>query len=148
MKTIIVNEKDLMVGDTMKLINDGKGLIKDLTVGEEYKIVKLFKRSEHSEQIKFQIINDKNKRKSYFAKQLCWFEFYRSENVTQKLVDALKECLEWMEDLRESGDAGFWEWHDDSEYAKAKKLINELKGKKVKRNKKDKEQIALENGEW
>jgi hypothetical protein len=27
-----------------------------------------------------------------------------------ELLEALKDCLEWMEDLRASGDAGNWEW--------------------------------------
>ena len=33
------------------------------------------------------------------------------------LLDALNECLAWMESLRASGDAGYWDWHDD-EYTK------------------------------
>jgi hypothetical protein len=43
-----------------------------------------------------------------------------------KVVAALEECLEWMETLRASGDAGFWEWKDD-EYTKAQKVLNELR---------------------
>ena len=43
-----------------------------------------------------------------------------------KVVTALEECMEWMEGLRTSTDAGFWEWKDD-EYTKAQEVLNELR---------------------
>lgn len=36
---------------------------------------------------------------------------------------ALDECLEWMEQLRASGDAGFWEWQPGDAYNKGMALI-------------------------
>lgn len=43
-----------------------------------------------------------------------------------KVVTALEECMNWMEGLRASTDAGFWEWKDD-EYTKAQEVLNELR---------------------
>ena len=43
-----------------------------------------------------------------------------------KLVTVLEECMDWMEGLRRSGDAGFWDWEDD-EYTKAQEVLNELR---------------------
>lgn len=45
----------------------------------------------------------------------------------ERMRDNLKACLDWMEALRASGDAGFWEWEANSEYMKARAL---LEGKK------------------
>jgi hypothetical protein len=42
-----------------------------------------------------------------------------------KVVAALEGCMEWMESLRASGDAGFWEWNEDA-YTKAQEVLNEL----------------------
>lgn len=36
---------------------------------------------------------------------------------------ALDECLDWMEQLRASGDAGFWEWQPGDAYNKGMALI-------------------------
>jgi hypothetical protein len=37
--------------------------------------------------------------------------------LNEELVEALKNCLDWMESMRASGDSGNWEWNDD-EYTK------------------------------
>jgi hypothetical protein len=37
--------------------------------------------------------------------------------LNEELVEALKNCLDWMESMRASGDSGNWEWKDD-EYTK------------------------------
>ena len=42
----------------------------------------------------------------------------------RELEASLKECTEWMEQLRASGDAGFWEWEKESKYTKAQELLN------------------------
>lgn len=44
-----------------------------------------------------------------------------------KVVTALEECMNWMEGLRASTDAGFWEWEENDEYTKAQKVLNELR---------------------
>ena len=33
-----------------------------------------------------------------------------------RLRAALSDALDWMEDLRASGDAGFWDWQDGDDY--------------------------------
>ena len=43
-----------------------------------------------------------------------------------ELVEALRECTEWMESLRASGDAGFWDWEDD-EYTRAITALAKIK---------------------
>lgn len=45
--------------------------------------------------------------------------------VFPKVEAALEECLKWMEDIRASTDAGFWEWSDD-EYTRAQEVLREL----------------------
>lgn len=47
--------------------------------------------------------------------------------MSEKLIEALEECLEWMEDLRISGDAGFWEWSETHQYTTGKKALAEHK---------------------
>lgn len=46
--------------------------------------------------------------------------------ITERVREAfaaLDECLEWMEQLRASGDAGFWEWQPGDAYNKGMALI-------------------------
>ena len=45
-----------------------------------------------------------------------------------ELLSALTACLDWMEQLRASGDAGNWEWEDD-EYTKGRATEAKLKSK-------------------
>ena len=45
------------------------------------------------------------------------------------LLEALKNCMEWMEDLRTSGDAGNWEWKND-QYTQAMTVIAKATGEK------------------
>jgi hypothetical protein len=45
------------------------------------------------------------------------------------LLEALKNCMEWMEDLRTSGDAGNWEWGSD-QYTQAMTVIAKATGEK------------------
>jgi hypothetical protein len=45
-----------------------------------------------------------------------------------ELLSALTACLDWMEQLRASGDAGNWEWEDD-EYTKGRAIEAKLKEK-------------------
>lgn len=42
----------------------------------------------------------------------------------QGLLVSFKECLDWMERLRASGDSGFWEWPEDSEYKRGVRVLN------------------------
>jgi len=44
------------------------------------------------------------------------------------LLMALSSCLDWMEDLRASGDAGNWEWQDDV-YTRGRAIEAKLKEK-------------------
>ena len=43
------------------------------------------------------------------------------------LLNALRDCAAWMEDLRASGDAGNWEWEAD-EYTRAIAAIAKATG--------------------
>lgn len=45
-----------------------------------------------------------------------------------ELLSALTACLDWMEQLRTSGDAGNWEWQDDA-YTKGRLTEAKLKEK-------------------
>jgi hypothetical protein len=45
-----------------------------------------------------------------------------------ELLAALSTCLDWMEQLRISGDAGNWEWEDDA-YTKGRATEAKLKEK-------------------
>jgi hypothetical protein len=40
-------------------------------------------------------------------------ELRRLSAVNAGLLEALKACLDWMETLRISGDAGNWQWKED-----------------------------------
>jgi len=51
-----------------------------------------------------------------------------ASKLNVELLSALSACLDWMEDLRASGDAGNWEWKDD-EYTKGRAIEAKLKGK-------------------
>ena len=43
------------------------------------------------------------------------------------LLNALRDCAAWMEDLRASGDAGNWDWEAD-EYTRAMDAITQATG--------------------
>lgn len=45
------------------------------------------------------------------------------------LLEALQMCTKWIDYLRASGDAGFWNWHEESEYNKAIAVISKATGK-------------------
>ena len=45
-----------------------------------------------------------------------------------ELLSALSACLNWMEQLRSSGDAGSWDWEDDA-YTKVRANEAKLKEK-------------------
>ena len=49
-------------------------------------------------------------------------ELRRLHSVNAELLEALSNCLQWMEDLRSSGDSGNWKW-DDDEYTKGMAAI-------------------------
>lgn len=41
------------------------------------------------------------------------------------LRTALKNCLDWMERLRESGDTGFWDWVETDEYTTGRAALTQ-----------------------
>lgn len=45
-----------------------------------------------------------------------------------ELLRELEACTSWMEELRESGDAGFWDWSKDCPYTTARAAIAKAKG--------------------
>jgi hypothetical protein len=49
-----------------------------------------------------------------------------ASKLNAKLLSALTACLDWMEQLRASGDAGNWEWKDDA-YTKGRAIETKLK---------------------
>ena len=49
-----------------------------------------------------------------------------ASRLNAELLAALSACLDWMEQLRASGDAGNWEWEDD-EYTKGRVTEAKLK---------------------
>lgn len=57
---------------------------------------------------------------------------FRGETTQQ--IKLLVECLEWMEELRASGDSGFWTWDESDTYTKAKKYLIDFHGIDVDAN--------------
>ena len=51
-----------------------------------------------------------------------------ASRLNVELLSALVACLDWMEQLRASGDAGNWEWEDDA-YTKGRAIEAKLKEK-------------------
>ena len=51
-----------------------------------------------------------------------------ASKLNVELLSALTACLDWMEQLRTSGDAGNWDWEDD-EYTKGRAIEAKLKEK-------------------
>ena len=49
-----------------------------------------------------------------------------ASRLNVELLSALSDCLDWMEQLRTSGDAGNWEWEDDA-YTKGRTIEAKLK---------------------
>jgi hypothetical protein len=50
-----------------------------------------------------------------------------ASRLNVELLSALTACLDWMEQLRASGDAGSWVWKDDV-YTKGRAVEAKLKG--------------------
>ncbi|WP_313533418.1 hypothetical protein, partial [Haematobacter sp.] len=44
------------------------------------------------------------------------------------LEEALVGCMTWMEQLRASGDAGFWSWSEGDEYTRARAALSLAQG--------------------
>lgn len=49
-------------------------------------------------------------------------------SAAPSLLESLEACTRWMEMLRDSGDAGFWDWGKDSEYVAAIAAIRKARG--------------------
>lgn len=45
-----------------------------------------------------------------------------------ELLEALQKCLAWMESVRSSGDAGFWDWAEDDEYGNGLTVVKKALG--------------------
>ena len=50
-----------------------------------------------------------------------------ASRLNVELLSALSACLDWMEQLRTSGDAGGWLWMQDSVYIKGRTIEAKLK---------------------
>jgi len=55
-------------------------------------------------------------------------ERMRLNRYSPDLLAALQACTAWMESLRESGDAGNWEWSDGDVYMQAMDVIAKATG--------------------
>lgn len=44
----------------------------------------------------------------------------------ESCIVTMRQCLDWMEDLRASGDAGCWEWSDRCEYTRGRHALAAL----------------------
>lgn len=53
-----------------------------------------------------------------------------ASKLNVELLSALSACLDWMEELRASGDAGNWEWQDDV-YTRSRAIEAKLKEKNI-----------------
>lgn len=56
-------------------------------------------------------------RSAHAEKEAAWKE---REKV---LVESLEKCLEWMEETRASGDAGYWDWEKGDVYSQGKAAL-------------------------
>ena len=54
----------------------------------------------------------------------------QASRLNVELLLALSACLDWMEELRTSGDAGSWDWEDDA-YTKGRAIEARLKDKNI-----------------
>ena len=45
------------------------------------------------------------------------------------VADHLRKLTKWMEEMRASGDAGFWDWEEGDAYLDAVALLERLEGK-------------------
>ena len=52
----------------------------------------------------------------------------QASKLNVELLSALSACLDYMEQLRTSGDAGNWEWRDDV-YTRGRAIEDKLKDK-------------------
>jgi hypothetical protein len=52
----------------------------------------------------------------------------KASKLNVELLSALTACLDWMEQLRTSGDSGNWEWRDDV-YTRGRAIEDKLKDK-------------------
>jgi hypothetical protein len=52
----------------------------------------------------------------------------KASKLNVELLSALTACLDWMEQLRTSGDAGNWDWQDDV-YTRGRAIEAKLKDK-------------------
>jgi hypothetical protein len=50
-----------------------------------------------------------------------------ASRLNVELLAALSACLDWMENLRVSGDAGNWDWQDDV-YIRGRAIEDKLRG--------------------
>jgi hypothetical protein len=44
----------------------------------------------------------------------------------ENCIVTMRQCLDWMEDLRASGDAGFWDWSERCEYTRGRQALAKL----------------------
>lgn len=56
-------------------------------------------------------------RATHAAKEAAW------EEREKVLVESLEKCLEWMEETRASGDAGYWDWEKGDVYSQGKAAL-------------------------
>lgn len=54
------------------------------------------------------------------------FDKFSDNDKLRKVTKALIDCMDWMESLRASTDAGFWDWNEDDAYTKAQAVLKEL----------------------
>ena len=50
-----------------------------------------------------------------------------ASKLNVELLSALTACLDWMEQLRTSGDVGNWDWQDDV-YTRGRAIEDKLRG--------------------
>lgn len=53
----------------------------------------------------------------------------KSEHDARDVLKALRDCLEWMEEGRGSGDWGYWDWSDGDVYTRARAALAEYEAR-------------------
>lgn len=57
-------------------------------------------------------------------------ELRRLHALNADLLEALTRLADWAEQIRASGDAGFWDWNEGDEYMQARATIAKAKSEK------------------
>lgn len=86
-----------------------------------------------SQKLRLTFLRDRNSDENIFLEKEEYDEIHslrereettEEEDIINSLEKNLRQCMDWMESLRASGDAGSWGWENGSVYKTAERLLN------------------------